>query len=219
MKIYAILLRHSMFSRGGWRETERALSQAYDSQVYQKSFSQTVLSHTVSEISFTMKSTYRDLLKLAKSKNQQETHKAMDRMENILSFLISAAQFVLDDEICVTKGIPHWIVGKLRVRCHNQLIEEKNGQIEVGTNKWSDEIDVEDYKNRLLEELKFAKKKHVLSETSNNLSMQVDLIKEQNQKIEDLKQKNQSFQNKSVNQNRSIKVIFKGELIRTSKFI
>jgi len=148
MKIYAILLRHSMFSRGGWRETERALSQAYDSQVYQKSFSQTVLSHTVSEISFTMKSTYRDLLKLAKSKNQQETHKAMDRMENILSFLISAAQFVLDDEICVTKGIPHWIVGKLRVRCHNQLMEEKNGQIEVGTNKWSDEIDVEDFKNR-----------------------------------------------------------------------
>ena len=79
---------------------------------------------------------------------------------------------------------------------------------------------LEDYKNRLLEELKFAKKQHeiVLSETSNNLSMQVDLIKEQNQKIEDLKQKNQSFQNKSVNQNRSIKVIFKDELIRTSKF-
>lgn len=140
IKIYAILLRHSMLSRGGWRETERALSQAYDSQIYQKSFSQTVLSHTVSDISFSMKSTYRDLLKLAKSKNQHETHKAMDRMENILSFLISAAQFVLDDEICVTRGIPHWIVGKLRVRCYNELLEGANGQHD--TRKWSDEIDV-----------------------------------------------------------------------------
>ena len=123
MKIYATMLLHCLDYQGGWREVEMALSLS-SQRGEERCLSKAILSHVVTELSFSMKTRYKDLQKLSKSKSINDIHKFKDRLENILSLLLSAMQFSLGDQACSSSGVPHFSVGQLRVRCINEIAEE-----------------------------------------------------------------------------------------------
>jgi len=127
MKVYATLLLHSMDFKSGWKDTERALSLGLGKSNHDHecmSVSQSVLSHVVTEMSFSMKSRYKELQRLIKSKLQVENHEGMDKFENVLSLLLMAFQYVLKGEVTSSLGLYHFPVAKLRVRCRNEVYDE-----------------------------------------------------------------------------------------------
>lgn len=123
MKIYATLLLHALAYKGGWREADRAICQSADNEVAY-SVSQTVLSHVLNEITFSMKAKYKELQRMAKSSSVAENNEAKDRLENILCLLLSASQLSLTDQHCAISCIPNFHICKLRVHLLNELCRE-----------------------------------------------------------------------------------------------
>jgi hypothetical protein len=127
MKVYATLLLHALDFKSGWREIEKAISQSYfihNEDEKSVSVSQAVLSHVVNEMSFSMKSRFDKIKKMKASKDSYENTFAMDKLDNILSLLLTVFEFSLDDKFTSGFGILHLNIGKLRVRCYNEIFEE-----------------------------------------------------------------------------------------------
>eukprot|EP01038_Epipyxis_sp_PR26KG_P011916 gene11916-15945_t len=124
MKIYATLLLHAIEYKGGWKEVDRSISQFDGNNNCNDlgySVSQAILSHLLNELTFNMRSKYRELQRLAKSTNSNENHEATDRLENIFSIMISASQLALIDQSCATGSLNAYHVNKLRLKYFNQL--------------------------------------------------------------------------------------------------
>ena len=123
MKIYATLLLHAIEFKGGWREIDRSISQSYESDTGY-SIAQTVLSHVLNELTFSMRSKYRELQRLAKSPNVYENQEAMDKIENFLCLILTTAQLALVDQRCAINGIKNFHLCKLRVHYFTEIYKD-----------------------------------------------------------------------------------------------
>ena len=72
-----------------------------------------LLSHLISELTFSIKSKYKELLLLAKSTHAQDNQIGLDRMENLLTVMLSASQFALLDIQCVSRDVGDLHKGRL----------------------------------------------------------------------------------------------------------
>lgn len=127
MKVYATLLLHALEVKSGWKEIEKAISQSYfihNEDEKSVSVSQAVLSHVVNEMSFSMKSRIDKIKKMKSSKDSYENTMAMDKLDNILSLLLTVFEFSLDDKVTSGFGILHLKINQLRLRCYNEIVEE-----------------------------------------------------------------------------------------------
>lgn len=89
-----------------------------------KCVAQAVLSHVVSELTFSMRKIYSELSDLIRTKIKSNIKEADNRLENILSVIISAGQFALGACATSTAGVPDLYVGRLRVTIMKELMEE-----------------------------------------------------------------------------------------------
>jgi hypothetical protein len=123
MKVYATLLLHAMEFKNGWKELDRSISQSYECGIGY-SVAQTILSHVLNEITFTMRSKYRELQRLAKSKDFSENQEATDRIENLLCLLLTSSEVALIDFQCAVTGIKDFHLCKLRVHVFSEICHE-----------------------------------------------------------------------------------------------
>jgi len=123
MKIYATLLLHAIEFKNGWKEIDRSISQSYESDVGY-SVAQTVLSHVLNELTFTMRSKYKELQRLAKSSNSAENQEATDKIENFLCIILTTSQLALVDQRCAINGIKNFHLCKLRVHYFTEISKE-----------------------------------------------------------------------------------------------
>lgn len=112
MKITATLLLHSLEIKGGWREILFTLGQSH-SCTNGVSVSQAVLSQVLSELTFTMKSKYRNLQHMAKSTNTSTNNAAMTKLENLLSLILICGLFTIDAPTS-SMNLPHYDIAKKR---------------------------------------------------------------------------------------------------------
>lgn len=123
MKIYATLLLHAIEFKNGWREIDRSISQSYESDTGY-SVAQTVLSHVLNELTFSMRSKYKELQRLAKSNNISENQEATDKIENFLCLILTTSQLALVDQRCAIKGIKNFHLCKLRVHYFTEISKD-----------------------------------------------------------------------------------------------
>lgn len=114
VKIQATLLLHSMESRSGWRELLFTIGQSIESK-NGVAVSQAVLSHVLSELTFTMKSKYKNLQKMAKSSNYAVNQSAMTKLDNLLALILVAGLFTVDASVA-SMNIHHLFIGRKRVQ-------------------------------------------------------------------------------------------------------
>lgn len=123
MKVFATLLMHCLDRKSGWKALEATISQSYDDEVAYNA-AQAVLSHMTSELTFNMRSKYRDLQRLAKSTNYSETTEALDKLENLLCVMLISSQFALLDEATVLKGVPDYEIAQRRLAIYNEISKD-----------------------------------------------------------------------------------------------
>jgi hypothetical protein len=145
MKIYATLLLHAIDSRNGWREIDRSISQSYESDVGY-SVAQTVLSHVLNELTFSMRGKYKELQRLAKSTNSGENQEATDKIENFLCLMLTTSQLALVDQRCAVSGIKNFHLCKLRVHYFTEIqkdhLRDSRGGKEVDLTKPGAEAEI-----------------------------------------------------------------------------
>ena len=122
MKIYSTLLLHAVESKYGWREVDLCIAPSLESEVGY-GVVQSVVSHLLNELTFNMKSKYKELQKLVKSSNSVEYQLATDKLENVLSIFITSMQIALIDQRCVCP-FTNFQVNKLRAHCFGELARD-----------------------------------------------------------------------------------------------
>lgn len=132
MKVYSTMLLHSLDCKGGWKELEKALAQSFStatsatsrkesSNEFRVSVTQTILSHTFNELSFTVRSRVKEIKKLIKKK---ESSLALMKWENMLNVIVSSLLFATSDTICSTCDVPNLGIAKLRLAIFSELVQE-----------------------------------------------------------------------------------------------
>ena len=128
MKVYSTMLLHSIDCKGGWKEMEKALAQSFSSNLSSKesnefrvSVTQTILSHTFNELSFTIRSRVKEIKKLIKIK---ESTLALMKWENMLNIIVSSLLFATSDIVCSTFDVPNLGIAKLRLAIFSELVQE-----------------------------------------------------------------------------------------------
>ena len=95
------------------------------------SFSHTVLSHLLNELTFLMQYKYKDLQRLARSSSAQEKEEANENLKNLLSALIVTTQHALLEPAAVL-GLRGLRIAQLRVQYLADIIQqERDGFREV----------------------------------------------------------------------------------------
>jgi hypothetical protein len=122
MKVFATLLVHCLDRKGGWKEVEATISHSVEND-RRCCATEAILSHLISELTFTIRSKYRDLHRLAKSSNFNEYAEGMDKLENLLSVILISSQFSLFNVRSVVEGVPNLDIAKMRVRYFNSVSE------------------------------------------------------------------------------------------------
>lgn len=89
------------------------------------SVARAVLSYLLSEMTVSIRAKYKDLHRLARSTRSKENQAGLDRMENILTLILSASQFILADVVCAGDDVGDLHIGRLRAHYYNEVIEEK----------------------------------------------------------------------------------------------
>jgi hypothetical protein len=107
------------------QETEKISSIMEENELKCNSIARSILSHCISEMTFSIKPKYKDLQRLAKSTKFKENQAGLDRMENILTLILSSSQFSLFDVHCAGKGVGDLRIGRLRAFYYNEVKEEK----------------------------------------------------------------------------------------------
>lgn len=114
------------------QEEERLRDQHYkDLKCKGDSVSRSVLSHLICEVTSSIRVKYKELQRLAKSSRVKDTQAGLDKMENILTLVLSSSQFALSDVCCAAEGVGNLQIGRLRAHYCAEGIEEKiiNDQI------------------------------------------------------------------------------------------
>jgi hypothetical protein len=108
------------------REEDR--KEAYNREMEAKgcSVARAALSHLISEMTLSIRAKYKDLQRLARSTRFKENQAGLDRMENILTLVLSASQFFLSDVCCASAGVGDLHIGRLRAHYHNEVVEERS---------------------------------------------------------------------------------------------
>ena len=83
------------------------------------------LSNLISEMTVSIRIKYKDLQRLARSNRFKENQAGLDRMENILTLILSSSQYVLSDVCCAGDGVGDLHIGRLRAHYYNEVVEEK----------------------------------------------------------------------------------------------
>lgn len=83
------------------------------------------LSNLISEMTVSIRIKYKDLQRLARSNRFKENQAGLDRMENILTLILSSSQYVLSDVCCSGDGVGDLHIGRLRAHYFNEVVEEK----------------------------------------------------------------------------------------------
>jgi hypothetical protein len=96
-----------------------------NAEIRGNSVARAVLSNLLSETTVSIRAKYKDLHRLARSTRSKENQAGLDRMENILTLILSASQFILSDVICAGDDVGDLHVGRLRAHYYNEVIEEK----------------------------------------------------------------------------------------------
>ena len=104
----------------GWREIDRCVSHSRHIETG-GTIAQAVLSHTLSELSFSMHSRYKEIQRLNKSNVSSDNKEATTRLVNILSVILAASQLALLDKHCVTSGIQDFHINKMRVQYFDEI--------------------------------------------------------------------------------------------------
>jgi WD40 repeat protein len=122
MKIYSTLLLHAVENKYGWREVDLCVAPSLESEAGY-GVVQSVVSHLLNELTFNMKSKYKELQKLVKSANSVENQLATDKLENVLSIFITSMQIALVDQRCVCP-FENFQVNKLRAHYFSEFARE-----------------------------------------------------------------------------------------------
>jgi hypothetical protein len=123
MKIYSTLLLHSMDFKNGWKEIDRSISSSFVSEI-SYSISQTIMSHLLNELTFSMKSKYKELQRLVRSSNSYENQLATDKLQNLLCILLTASDISLINQQIIFPSIPNYRIALLRVQIYNELSKD-----------------------------------------------------------------------------------------------
>jgi hypothetical protein len=124
MKIYSTLLLYSIDYKNGWKEIDRSISSSFISEIGY-SISQTIMSHLLNELTFSMKSKYKELQRLVRSSNSIENQLATDKLENLLCILLTASDISLINQQILFSSIPNYQIALLRVQIYNELSKDK----------------------------------------------------------------------------------------------
>ena len=84
-----------------------------------------ILSHLISHMTMSIRLKYKDLQRLARSTRFKENQAGLDRMENILTLILSSSQFFLSNVCCASDGVGDLHIGRLRAHYYNEIVEEK----------------------------------------------------------------------------------------------
>ena len=108
------------------REEDR--KEAYNREMEAKgtAVARAALSHLISEMTVSIRAKYKDLQRLARSTRFKENQAGLDRMENILTLVLSASQFFLSDVCCASAGVGDLQIGRLRAHYYNEVVEERS---------------------------------------------------------------------------------------------
>lgn len=90
------------------------------------SVARAVLSNLLCEMTVSIRVKYKDLHRLARSTRSKENQAGLDRMENILTLILSASQYILADVCCAGDDVGDLHIGRLRAHYYNEVVEEKN---------------------------------------------------------------------------------------------
>ena len=96
-----------------------------NTEIRGSSVARAVLSNLLSEMTVSIRAKYKDLHRLARSTRSKENQAGLDRMENILTLILSASQFILADVVCAGDDVGDLHIGRLRAHYYNEVIEEK----------------------------------------------------------------------------------------------
>ena len=124
MKISATLLLHTMESKGGWKEILLTLGQSYEMK-NGIAVSQAVLSQVLGELTFTMKSRYKNLQKMAKSANSSMHNVAITRLENLLALILICGIFTVDKPVS-SMYLHHLQIARERNRIVKEIENERS---------------------------------------------------------------------------------------------
>ena len=124
MKIYATLLMHALDLRNGWRELEKTYSLSYQT-ITGLSVVKAAFSHVFHELTFTLRSRYRDVHRLSKSSNSEETAEATYKLENILMLILSFAIFILDVQSMAVISLPSIALARRRLSVFSDIKSQK----------------------------------------------------------------------------------------------
>lgn len=122
--IRTVSQRQNYFDAIGLEEEELEIFDK-DEAYTRNSVARCVLSHLISDMTISIRVKYKDLQRLARSSRFKENQAGLDRMENILTLILSASQFFLADDSCVSEGVGDLHIGRLRAHYYNEVIEEK----------------------------------------------------------------------------------------------
>jgi hypothetical protein len=130
MKIYSTLLLHAIEYKNGFKEIDRAISSSFNSEIGY-SISQTILSHLLNDLTFIMKSKYKELQRLVRSTNTQENQSATEKLENFLSILLTSSDLALINQQVVFNTVPDQKISLQRIQTYNELSKDlKNSRAE-----------------------------------------------------------------------------------------
>jgi hypothetical protein len=96
-----------------------------NAEIRGNSVARAVLSNLLSETTVSIRAKYKDLHRLARSTRSKENQAGLDRMENILTLILSASQFILSDVVCAGDDVGDLHIGRLRAHYYNEVIVEK----------------------------------------------------------------------------------------------
>jgi hypothetical protein len=108
------------------REEDRKEAHNREMEAKGCSVARAALSHLISEMTVSIRAKYKDLQRLARSTRFKENQAGLDRMENILTLVLSASQFFLSDVCCASAGVGDLHIGRLRAHYHNEVVEERS---------------------------------------------------------------------------------------------
>lgn len=97
VKIYATVLLYGLDTKGGWKDIQQTIALSYDS-IHGTAVTYAVFSHLMNEMTFKMRSKYKEINKMAQSSKPEDNIDATTKLENMLAYLLLTSEFLLETQ-------------------------------------------------------------------------------------------------------------------------
>lgn len=97
VKIYATVLLYGLDCKNGWKDIQQTIALSYDS-IHGTAVTYAVFSHLMNEMTFKMRSKYKEINKMAQSTRAEDNVDAILKLENMLAYLLLTSEFLLETQ-------------------------------------------------------------------------------------------------------------------------